>query len=357
METGKFKVPSYYPYVKHILDETYGCIVYQEQTMLIFNEIGGFTLGEADGLRKVKSLEPYRERFVKNAVEKGLSNKESNELFDRFDLGYSFNKSHAGVYGLNSALTAYFRHYHRVEFMSACMSLELTKNEPDILGMINECRKNNISILPPDINKSTSFFEPNGNKILMPITIIDGLGDSAVNHIMELRPFISLEEFTTRVQRKKCNKTSIKKLIKSGCFDSFEPNRSKLLMQFNNSNSDNEIVPFWCDEVQMSYEVETLGLSLSKHPLDGVISVDINSFEIGTKHSLNAMVTSYKVIQDKNGNNMAFVKFQNKVCQFEGVLFAYKYNMFKHLLLERMRVVVTGKVEKGKILVDKMEVL
>lgn len=351
-ETGTFPKPSYYNHVSDILDETYGALVYQEQTMLIFNKLGDFTLGEADALRKVKDLEPYRDRFVNGCLSHGLSLEEANELFNRFDLGYSFNKSHACVYGINSAICCYLLANFPKEFLASSMTLELTQAEPDIKGFMSEANKLGINILPPDINASVNEFIASDSGIKFPLTVISQIGSSAYKSIIEHRPYTGLQDFLSKVPKKNCKKNAVINLIKSGCFDEFNHNRSMLLSDFYNSRNEDKEVYFWCDEVQIIYETETIGFSLTKHPLDGYTNKDINHFKDNDNINIIGVITEIKNYIDKNKNNMAFVKFENKVCDFEGVVFSYCYTKLSRFLYKGAKLSITGKKEGNSIKIN-----
>lgn len=359
-ENNTFPIPEYWHKVKHILESTYGALVYQEQTMLLFKDIGGFTLGEADSLRKVKSLEPYRDRFVNNAViVHGFTTEEANSLFDRFDLGYSFNKSHAVAYALNTVQCAYLKHYYPAEFMAAVLTLELTKGEPEVKSVLQECRGLGISIMPPNINKSSSDFIAEGKLILMPMTSIAGIGDNVIKAIEEHRPYTNLEDFLAKVQKKQCNKSKVINLIKGGAFDSLNKNRSVLLESYYKAIKVNEEVPFWCDEAQMMYEKEVYGYYLMKHPLDGTTNININDHQNGANIPINAIITKVRYNKDRNGNMMAFATAENKSCTFDVIAFAgvFARKNVQALLKEGMIVKMTGKVDGGKLLLNEIQVI
>lgn len=353
---GSFPIPTYYDKVKHILDSTYGAIIYQEQTLLLFHEIAGMTLGEADKLRKVKSLEPYREQFETGAIKLGFTQKEATELFNRFDLGYSFNKSHAGLYGMHSCITAYLKHYYFTEFMSAYMCMEMLKDpkKSKIEEFIMECKQHGIKFLAPDINKATNEFVPiDENTIMLPITYIKGLGDKTIQCIMQNRPYKNLDSLIDKTPRKNVNKTSIVKLIKAGAFDYTDcKNRNILLV---NHYKEKEL--YWCDDVKMFYEMEVLGMTLDKHPLDGYINLNIHKFNNGEQCQINALITSITHKIDKKGNEMAFIKCENKVCSFECVIFSWQYKKFKDLLIENAKVSIQGKIDNGKILLNSIKLI
>lgn len=343
----KYDKPTYWNFVKHILEPTYGCIIYQEQTMLLFNEIGGFTLGEADSLRKVKSLEPYRERFVTNAILCGLTQLEATELFNRFDLGYSFNRSHAGVYGKTSAICCYLKWNFFAEYMSACMNMELlkTREKSQLDEMLLECKERDIVFVAPDINVATNEFILLDHKtIMLPISFIKGLGENSVRYIIDNRPYASYDDFVNRVPKKSVNKTNLEKLIKCGSFD-------KLISKRNLYISGHERY-FYDEDLRMNYELEVLGMSLGKHPLDNVPNTSIHNYANGEQVCINAIIKDITIKLDKNGNTMAFVKCENKLCTFEAIVFSYAYNNLHSLLLTGNKVFIQGKKDNSKILVS-----
>lgn len=351
-EGGSFPVPTYYESIRHIVDETCGAIVYQEQTMMLFHDIGGFTLGEADSLRKVKSLEEYRERFVDGALGKGFNVTEANELFDRFDLGYTFNKSHACVYGVTSAVCCYLLAYYPKEFISASMTLELTQAKPDIRAFIKEAVQLGITILPPDINISTNEFYADLDGIRLPLNMINSVGESAYISILSKRPYTGFSDFVARVPKRSVKKNSVVNLIKAGCFDKYNQNRSLILSDYYNSRNEEENVYYWCDDVQMMYETESFGFTLGKHPLDGHVNKDISEFKEDDIATLNCVVTEVKAHKDKHNKDMLFLKLENKSCDFEGILFSYSYAKLNKVFYVGSKVCIQGKKQGKTILIN-----
>lgn len=353
-EIREFPKPSYWGFVKDILEPTYGAIVYQEQTMLLFNKLGDFTLGEADSLRKVKSLEPYRERFVNGCVNKGMTLVQANELFDRFDLGYSFNKSHACAYAMNSAICCYLLAYYPKEFLASTMTLELTKSEPNIKTFINECKKFDITVLPPDINKSEDEFIAEKEGIKFPLNVVKLVGTSAYANILQNKPYKSFDDFLSKVTKKIVKKNIVINLIKSGCFDIFEPNRSKLLEKYYIIRGIKDNVFYWCSDVQIQYEIETLGYSINKHPLDGYLNKDISDFDNDTEIAIIGLLKEFRTHIDKNNKTMAFIKFENKLCEFEGVLFSYNYDKVSRFLYKGAKLGIKGKKQNNSVLINNL---
>lgn len=334
---GAYPVPGYWELIKDILEPTYGALVYQEQTMQIMNRISGWSLGKADGMRKVKNLDDYREDFITNAVNNvGVPSNIADNVYSRFDLGYTFNKSHACSYSKISAICAWLLHYYPVEFLSATLTIDLTNATPSTDVLLMECRQLGIQIAPADINISTNEFYADGDLIRIPLTCISHVGDKAYEDILAKRPFTSFNQFVSVVEKKKVNKRCVIHLIKSGAFDSFDKNRSELLEYFYKLKGDDTNVYFYCDDVRMQYEKETYGFYLSKHPLDGYSNRNVSDIsEIG---SIVVIIAEVVVRKDKNGGEMAFITCENKVCKFRPVVFSRDYMKFKKILTEGARV-------------------
>ena len=361
LETGDYIKPRYWNLVKDILEESYGAIVYQEQTMMIMNKIAGWDLGKADSMRKVKNLEEYREDFVNGALSNGVPQDIANEIFDRFSLQYCFNKSHACAYGKISCICAWLLANYPSEFIASSMTLELTQSEPDIKGFIMEAKTLGINILPADINLSTSEYEAFKEGIRIPLTSIKQVGDSVYEYILKAREkgkIQSLEHFLAVVPKSKANKKVVKNLIIGGAFDFITPNRSELLIRFMTlRNEDISKVFFYCDEVQMMYEKEVYGFALGKHPLDGFKSEDIKSFENGSTISIIGIANDVILRLDKNNNEMCFATMENQVCEYRAVVFSRTFVRFKHLLKKGMKLRLTGKRDGNSILVSEVSVI
>lgn len=339
--------------VDDILEETYGAIVYQEQTMLIMNRLTGgrWTLGKADKMRKVKDLEEYREDFVDCCVSNGIHADFAHSIFDRFDLGYTFNKSHAVSYSISSAQTAWLMGNYRKEFMSAVMTIEKDKNDSELASQIKLCKKYGIKILPPDINNSVDSFIPTLDGIIYPLTAIINVGEVAVEEIIKKRPYIDFADFESKVSSK-VNKRVKANLIKVGSFDSVSNvNRNLLLADFTKEQQ-----MTYSKEIEQMYEKSLLGFSLTTHPMQNYPSMPFDTFKDG-KISIPGMITGIKVIKDKKGNDMSFIKFENALDEFEGIMFSFVYAHCSHLLVDNVKVMVTGKKEGKKILVDELRCL
>ena len=225
---GKFNgnVVSLHPLIDDILKETYGCIIYQEQSMKIAQQLAGFSLNEADVLRKIigKSqegkMEKYRERWMKGCRENKVDDKTAKDIFEIIQQSehYSFNKSHATVYGLIAYQTAWLKCYYPKEYMSILLS-----NTDDLdykLPMyIKDCQKHEIQVLPVDINSSKRKFVVDGESIRHGFGVLKGVGLGAIGEVVSKQPYNSFEDFIKRINRSLVRKTAIVSLIDSGAFE------------------------------------------------------------------------------------------------------------------------------------------
>ena len=207
---GRSAVQYDLPELKELLEETYGVIVYQEQVMQISNRIAGYSLGDADllrramGKKKLEEMAKQRERFIKGALERGFPQKKVEKIFDLMEqfAGYGFNKSHSAAYAYLAFVTAYLKAHYPVDFMAALLTSE-TGNTAKVVKYINECREMGITILPPDVNHSEWSFTPDGEAIRFGLGAVKNLGQSAVEAIGKAREevgrFQSLHQFCEKV--------------------------------------------------------------------------------------------------------------------------------------------------------------
>ena len=235
---GRKKVSFPLPQLQEILSDTYGVIVYQEQVMEIGKALAGFTLGQADVLRKAMGkkddalMEKQKGLFLAGTKANGIPEKKAEEIFEliRQFGGYGFNKSHSAAYALLAYQTAWLKTHYPVEFYSALMTSE-SGDTDKIIRYIAHCREKGIPILPPDVNESRYAFLPAGNGIRFGLSAIKGLGASAVDSILEARAdrnFESVRDFLSRIDLHKVNKRAVESLIKSGALDSLNPDRGKV---------------------------------------------------------------------------------------------------------------------------------
>src|SRR5438067_2903041 len=228
---GRRKVEYELAELEEILKETVGVIVYQEQAMQIANRLAGYSLGEADllrramGKKKPEEMAKQRDRFVKGAVERGFPEKKIVKIFDLMEqfAGYGFNKSHSAAYALLAFQTAYLKTHYPVEFMAALLTSQAGSTD-DVVKYINECREMGIPVEPPDINFSDANFTPHGEAIRFGLSAVKNVGRNAIDSIIqaraELKRFASLFEFCEKVDLRLLNKRVLESLIKSGAMDS-----------------------------------------------------------------------------------------------------------------------------------------
>src|SRR5436853_3686488 len=305
---GRRKIEYELPELKEILAETLGVIVYQEQVMQIANRLAGYSLGEADllrramGKKKPEEMAQQRERFVQGAVQRGYPPKKIEKIFDLMAqfAGYGFNKSHSAAYALLAYHTAYLKTHYPVEFMAALLT-SVTGSTDDVVKYINECREMGIAVEAPDINVSDANFTPHGAAIRFGLAAVKNVGGNAIESIVAARKklgkFKTIFEFCETVDLRLLNKRVIESLIKSGAMDSMG-RRAQLMavldkameqaqkvqrdaesgqhglfgvFQEDHAEADNHKlpnVPDWDEHTRLSAEKEILGFFISGHPLE-----------------------------------------------------------------------------------------
>lgn len=306
-----------HPKLEPILNNTYGCIVYQEQVMQIVRDLAGYSLGRSDllrramGKKKIDVMNKEREIFlhgdgadVPGCVANGIDEKTANQIFDEMvDFAkYAFNKSHAAAYAVVAYQTAYLKTYYKVEFMAALMT-SIMENTSKITGYIETCKKMNIEVMPPNINEGYAYFDVKDDKILFGLAAIKNVGKNVVDRIVFEREssgtFKSLTDFYNRMDSKDTNKRSIENLILAGAFDTLGGKRSQYFSVYkqiadgishvrkNNIMGQMDLFALGGEETMddkdhlpdmdefdskelLAYEKEVLGIYLSGHPLDKV---------------------------------------------------------------------------------------
>src|SRR4029077_11650356 len=236
---GKKKVTYDLPELKEILEETYGVILYQEQVMQIANRLAGFSLGDADILRRAMGKKNHaemaaqKEKFLAGSATRKVPAKKAEKIFDLMAefAGYGFNKSHSCAYALLAYQTAYLKTHYPVEFMAALLTSE-TGNTEKVVKYINESRGMGITVLPPDVNSSDLDFTPVGEAIRFGLRAIKNVGENTVNGILaaraELGRFTSIYQFCDHIDTRLLNKRVLESLIKSGAMDSLGARRSQM---------------------------------------------------------------------------------------------------------------------------------
>ena len=392
---GKKKIEYPLPELEGILKETYGIILYQEQVMQIASKLAGYTLGEADilrramGKKKIEVMEEQRASFIQRSVENNIDKQKAEHIFDLIAkfAEYGFNKSHSAAYAYIAYQTAYLKAHYKEYFLSALLTSE--KNNTDkIAKYIEECNRLKITVLPPDINDSYQDFAvaKNGNKkvIRFGFGAIKNVGSAAIENIIKTREsgrFDSIFDFLKRVDTRKVNKKVMESLIKSGCFDSLHKNRASLLASFENllewankkeskpknmqslfggSEAEKENTPKLVDAQEMKeadvlkYEKELLGFFISANPLNKYKSI-IESIATATSENLSKTGSSGVVLagipiavrktKTKRKETMAFVKFMDSKGTFEATLFPKLYEQKKELVESDKLLILMGNVD------------
>jgi DNA polymerase-3 subunit alpha len=306
---GRRKIEYELPELKEILQETLGVIVYQEQVMQVANRLAGYSLGDADllrramGKKKAEEMAAQRERFVQGATKNGYPPKKIEKIFDLMAqfAGYGFNKSHSAAYALLAYHTAYLKTHHPLEFMAALLT-SVTGSTDDVVKYINECREMGIAVEPPDINISDANFTPHAEAIRFGLAAVKNVGGNAIESIVAARKklgrkFRSLYEFCEEVDLRLLNKRVLESLIKSGAMDCFgrraqvmqgldkaieraqktqrdaESGQHGLFGVFadesaDRGNEDLPNVPDWDEQTRLAAEKEILGFYITGHPLE-----------------------------------------------------------------------------------------
>lgn len=297
--------PDYiHPKLEPILSETFGVIIYQEQVMQAAQILAGFTLGEADLLRRAmgkkikKEMQAQRERFVSGAVERGVERYQADSIFDLLErfAEYGFNKSHAAAYALVAYQTAYMKANYPVEFLAASMSLDMG-NTDKLAEFRAEAERLGIKVSPPAINRSGIAFDVDGNTIIYALAALKGVGAQAVEAIVAARgdrPFADLADFVARINPRAVNKRVLESLAAAGAFDAFEPSRARVFAvvdtmlglaqrthetasigqsELFGGGSTREPIKLpvlepWLPAERLRREYEAIGFFLSGHPLD-----------------------------------------------------------------------------------------
>lgn len=375
-----------------VMRDTYGTLVYQEQIMQVAQVLAGYSLGEADMLRRAmgkkssSEMIKQRETFITRAVEKGFDIDKLNPLFDQIlnFAEYCFNKSHSAAYALITYQTAYLKKYFPAEYMSALISS--MSNDIDKRGLyINEAKRMGIKILPPDVNYSDTEFTPTPDGIRFGLGQIKNLGDNAIRKIIEERvkgPFKSLEDMAMRLGNKDCNKKSLEALILSGACDTLNSNRQqgyKAIEQLINiaSSSSNgpslnqasmfgdtdsfvsityEKCPDYTGLEKANNEKEYLGWYISNHPLEKYIfnlslltpiSSIAEGVPDGTEITVGGLISNIKILfTKKDARKMCSGKVEDTTGSVDFILFPRDYEKAEALLVIGAKLKLSGKLRK-----------
>ncbi len=399
-----------HPVLEPILKETYGVIVYQEQIMEIAATMAGFSLAQADllrraiGKKKKEILDQQQNIFVQGCIRKGYNRKLGEEIYNlilKF-ASYGFNKSHAAAYALIAYQTAYLKANYPVEFMAALMT-GYCGNSDKVALYISDCRRQDIEVLPPDINESEiNFTVVDEKRIRFGLAAVKNVGTGGIESILTARQskaFFSLRDFSARVDGRLCNRKAVESLIKCGAFDRLGGHRAQYLACLEESIAGGQVmqrerqngqmtmfalldsqskeelmqdrlpdIEEFSDKERLSLEKEMLGLYISGHPLEqySPLLEKMNQLtpcaelkEAGDRStvSVGGIVTAVRSIYTKKGRPMAFVRLEDLSGSVEIIVFSNLYEKRGEIFQEDSTLLVKGKVdlkeeEEAKIIAE-----
>lgn len=397
---GRAPITYYDDRIKHILEETYGAIVYQEQAMRITMEMAGFSAAKADRLRKgmgkkkmeiVDALEP---EFIAGAIERGYTKEVAERVWaDMRKFGeYAFNKSHAAAYGLVSYQTAYLKAHYPLEYMAAVLTSYSGKSDT-IVRYISACNQAGIKVLPPDVNSSGRDFTSVGDGIRFGLAGIRNVGEGVVEAIVAERkangPFASLQDFCNRMDMRQVNKKTLESLIKAGAFDSTGYTRKHLmelqdhcveaaakrqrdaesgqismfdLFGADEHGMEDDVVPPNSDEwdkgVKLAFEKEMLGIYVSDHPLSEIRDVieKARTISLGATEELRdgqsgwfaGVISAFDRVATKAGKLMATFTLEDLDGSVDGVVFPQVYERHRDVLSVDAVVRMRARIERSE---------
>ena len=365
---GEEPVAFFLPPLKGILQETYGVILYQEQVMQIAAEVSGFSLAEADMLRRAMGkkiaevMAAQRERFVTGAVERGTPKDKAEALFTLIEkfAGYGFNKSHSAAYALVAYQTAYLKAHYPLEFLAALLNSEINQTT-SLAKHIMEAREQGLALLPPDINLSQRDFAVEDGRVRYGLAGVKNAGSGAIQEVVEARKtgrFETFSDFLERVNLSRVNRKVIEALIQAGAFDTLEKNRARLMAGLDTgleraqrakslqaikqmsmfealaeSVTDGWLpeAPEWEESEKLAKEKEALGVYLSGHPLDSyrhilkswvkVTTADLPDTPDGESVALGVVVTAAKEKVSRKGGRVAILTVEDLTGSVEVLVF------------------------------------
>jgi len=389
---GREKVEFPHPLLEEILGDTYGVIVFQEQVLKIANLMAGYSLGKADILRKAMGkkdaslMAEQRKGFLEGTDKKGIDRKVSEEVFHQIETfaRYGFNKAHSTCYAFVAYQTAWLKHYYPKEFMAALMSSEISDSDR-INVFLEECRRSEIEVLPPDVNFSNTDFSVPDGKIRFGLQAVKNVGATPSQAVVDERiqngPFEDLADLASRLPSKSLNRRVLESLIAAGACDSLPGHRSQkyevveAMLDYAHkvaaaSNSHDlfadgsgaiaRVAPTlpeideWPRARRLTEEKTMLGFWISGHPLDAYRD-ELQSFTTFTNDRLKSasdgrevtvggIITAVKKMLDKKGNMMAFVTLEDYTGSTELILFSSCFDKSKEFVEEDRMVLVTGRV-------------
>jgi DNA polymerase-3 subunit alpha len=376
---GQTRVEFLIPELEEILRETLGVIVYQDQVLQIANRLAGYSLGEADllrramGKKKVEEMAKHRDKFVTGCEDRKIDGKKAGVLFDLIAefAGYGFPKAHSTAYAFLTYQTAWLKANHPREFLAAVLSIEAS-NHDKLARYIAHAKERKIEVLPPDVNESRREFTPVAEGIRFGLSGVKNVGEGAIDSILKERedgPFESLFDFAGRVDARKVNRRVAESLVRCGVFDSMHPNRASVwggldaaLERGASAQRDREIgqeslfgalgdeavdvvtlpdAAPWTDAERLGHEKEVLGFYVTGHPLEAHLSAlarftnvggASNAERVGRDVRAGGLLTQMRETRTRRGQTMAFATLEDLEGSFELVIFAEPYATHRELL-------------------------
>ncbi|MGB7022932.1 MAG: DNA polymerase III subunit alpha [Candidatus Acidiferrales bacterium] len=398
---GKKKVAYDLPALEEILSETYGVILYQEQVMQIANRLAGFSLGEADilrramGKKKREEMAAQREKFLAGCAARKVPAKKAEKIFDLMAefAGYGFNKSHSCAYALLAYQTAYLKAHFPVEFTAALLTSE-TGNTEKVVKYINEARSMGIRVLPPDVHQSSLYFTPVGEDIRFGLAAIKNVGENTAKAICESRAargnFQNIYGFCSAIEPRFLNRRVLESLVKAGAMDCFDAPRARLWAAIEgamnhgqkmdrqrsvgqhglfrsgassmSANDAQNILPEaddWSEDEQLAGEHSVLGFYVSGHPLDkyagrlkemGTIELGaLESRRNGEELAIAGIITQTRAMRSKRGARWAIFNLQDRTGGVEVLVFPEAFQKFEHLLRPATPLLVRGRINVEEV--------
>lgn len=398
---GETKISYELPQLEEILKETYGIILYQEQVMQIASAIGGYSMAEADTLRKVMSkkkkaeMEKEKPKFLDGAQKRKINEAKAKKIWEQMETfaEYGFNKSHSTAYAIIAYQTAYLKAHYPVEFMAALLTSE-KDNRDKIIKHMSACKEMNINVLPPDINESERDFTVSGKHIRFGMAAIKNVGIAAIDSILTVRKegkFNSFIDFLERVDLRRVNKRVIESLVKCGAFDALgykrsqlthyyeeaveevqrsqkerESNQSNFFEQFYDGSSTGKDanrtyqipdMPEWDHKMLLSIERETLGFYITGHPLlrfaDKLkLVTNVNSSNLSTRRdketiTVAGVVSAINEKKTRRNDTMCYVTLEDLQGSVNTIFFGDLYKKYYEILHDEEPIVIKGTIDIG----------
>jgi len=404
---GRVEIKYELPQMESVLKETYGVIAYQEQVMRLASELAGFTLGQADELRRAMGkkdaakMQAQRDAFMTGCRERGIPEKKANRIFEfiEYFAGYGFNKSHSTTYALLAYQTAYLKANYPRHFMAALLTIE-SQSSDKVALYLAECRDLGVPVLPPDINRSELFFAVQPEGVRFGLAAVKGAGVGAIQAILDARRALpggvrSLTELVEHVDLRVVNKKVFESLIKAGAFDALAPGgadhrlawRPRLLAGLDRvlehggrvqrdrdqgqtrlfggdddaatAQGDEALPPAdrrWTETQALAFEKEALGLYMSGHPIhryaDVLAATGVRRpgelTESALECAVGGVVSGIRQLKTRRGDRMAVCFLEDDLAKVETVVFPEAFARFGHLIADDALLVARGKYERDE---------